>query len=851
MAGCLASAAAAQQGAAELREAGVQAARAGRHAEGVALLERALATAPGDAGVLADLTVVLSWAGRDREALARFATLDEQAAPGYAVAAAAVSARRLGEAARAARLSRLALARGETGPEVWLGLAMAEQARGDREAARAALAQGEARHPGNPRLAAFRASLDRPTSPAPAPRAPASVADRFGATAATRGTDAAVAEARAAARGAPPATVAAIAEALIDARRPFDALGVVEPALTAFPGNAALVRQQALALEAVGAPALALARAARAPGALTPEETRRMQGSAAAFLVRWGAQVPPPRGSQAAARHAGTDAAIAELDALIAAWAPLGAEAEAAVRIARLDRLVALRDRGRMDAVLEEAAQLRTGGELPGYAREAVADALLDRRRPEEAEVEYRAVLAEEPGSLTASLGLFYALTDQRRWAEARAIADRLEASIPAYRPVRGPEPPEPEWERIDAVTAGILWRMWTDDLAGAEEIAAPLAAAAPMNGSLRALRGDIWRLRGWPEQALDEYETALTNEPEAIGLRVGRAEALMDRRRWHDAEAETAALAAAYPENGQVRQLARRAAIWRMRELEVEAAAGLERGSQDPEFDLDARLYSAPIAYNWRAFGGTRFRYGNTPEGSLATTRLLAGVEWRGPPAVIRAGGSADFEGVNRAGAFVTSVWRISDRWGIEASGDLTAPDTPLRALRNGIWADGATLGIAWRHSDLREAGASLRGLSFSDGNERWIGFARYQERVLNLPDWKLDLQPYVYATRNSRENVPYFNPSRDLELGVTGTLTWIVHQRYDRALRARFALTGGAYEQEDFGWSPVFAIRWQNDHDLSDTLAVTYGAGWTRRDYDGVTEDGFSAIGALRWRF
>jgi biofilm PGA synthesis protein PgaA len=825
----------------------VLAAREGRAAEGVALLERALAAAPGDPGILADLTAVLSWAGHDREALARFESLGAPSAPGYAVVAAAVSARRLGDPARAARLYRLAVERGETGVETWLGLAMAEQARGDAAAARAALAEGEARHPGNERLAAFRAVLDRP----PPPPDPAAVADRFRATVEAGGIDAAVAEAVSRARAAPPATVAAIAEALLALRRPFDALRVIEPALAAVPANRALIRQQALALEAVGAPSLALSRAARAPGALTAAEERRVRGGAAAFMVRWGAQVPAPRAAGPAARYAGTDAAIAELDALIAAWTPLGAEAAPAVRLARLDRLVALRDRGRMDEVLVEAARLRAEGELPGYAREAVADALLDRRRPEEAEAEYRAVLDEDPGSFTAALGLFYALTDQRSWEESRAIADRLEAEIPAYRPLRGPEPPEPEWDRIDAVTAGLLWRMWTDDLAGAEAIADPLAAAAPMNGSLRGLRGDIWRLRGWPEKALEEYETALASEPEAIGLRVGRAEALMDRRRWRDAQAEIAALVAEVPENGQVRQVARREAIWRMRELEIEASAGLDRGSQDPEFDIDARLYSAPIDDTWRVFGSTRFRYGSTDDGSLATTRLLAGVEWRGPPAVIRAGGTADFEGVNRGGAFVTSVWRLSDRWSVEASGELTAPDTPLRALRNGIWADGATLGIVWRHSDLRQVAASVRGMSFSDGNERWIGFARWQERVLNLPDWKLDLQPYVYATQNSRDDAPYFNPERDLELGLTGTLTWVVFQRYDRALRARFSATGGGYEQEGFGWSPVFALRWQNDHDLSDTLAVTYGAGWTRRDYDGETEDGFTAIGALRWRF
>ncbi|HWT09028.1 MAG TPA: tetratricopeptide repeat protein, partial [Roseomonas sp.] len=69
------------QDAAALRASGVTAARAGDLAEGRRLLEAALAAAPGDVATLADLTVVLSWAGRDREALARFAQLDASTAP--------------------------------------------------------------------------------------------------------------------------------------------------------------------------------------------------------------------------------------------------------------------------------------------------------------------------------------------------------------------------------------------------------------------------------------------------------------------------------------------------------------------------------------------------------------------------------------------------------------------------------------------------------------------------------------------------------------------------------------------------------------------------------------------------
>jgi len=54
------------QDVAAMRNAGVAAARAGDLPGGIRQLESALAAAPSDAATLADLVVVLSWAGQDR-----------------------------------------------------------------------------------------------------------------------------------------------------------------------------------------------------------------------------------------------------------------------------------------------------------------------------------------------------------------------------------------------------------------------------------------------------------------------------------------------------------------------------------------------------------------------------------------------------------------------------------------------------------------------------------------------------------------------------------------------------------------------------------------------------------------
>ncbi len=249
---------------AALRASGVAAARAGDLAEGRRLLEAALAAAPGDAATLADLVVVLSWAGQDHEALRRFAALGEDRAPAYAIAAAAVSARRAGQAARAVALYRRAIAGGEAGTETRLGLALALAAAGNAAAARATLAEAEAADPGNPRIARVAADLARPPPP--------------------------------------PAFLPQV-DAALAARRPFDALLLLDPALRAAPRDAALRRRQALALAAAGAPELALARGG---DTLTAEERRLIEGAANAFLVRWGARPRgPPRPHRRRHRRAG------------------------------------------------------------------------------------------------------------------------------------------------------------------------------------------------------------------------------------------------------------------------------------------------------------------------------------------------------------------------------------------------------------------------------------------------------------------------------------------------------------------------------------------------------------------
>ncbi len=835
--------------AAELQAAGVAAARAGRHAEGLRLLQQAAQAAPQDRGIQADQVVVLMWAGRDREALARFAQMGEAEAPGYALAAAAVAARRTGKPAQAAQLYRRALDRGEANDETRIGLALAEAARGDRNTARDILKELQAQQPDNARIRAALAQIDRPTPVAPAD--PAAAARRVRELNAAGDPEAAVSHALQAGRGASSAGIVALADQLLAMRRPVEAIQLLTPWLAQHPNDRPARRMKLLAVAASGAPELALEESRRYPGVLGQQETRRLESGAAAFLVRWGSATGMVDPRDPSTRFALTDRSIAALEAAIANWQRQGPEAAPMIRNARLDRLVALRDRGRMREAIAEAEALRAEAPLPGYARQALGDAYLRVRQPALAEAEYRAVLAEDADSLFAQLGLFYALTDQRRWSEAQALAQRLD-SMPAFRATRDGQGNEPEWDRVATATAAVLYRLYSDDYAGAEERVNELVAAAPANSNLRALRSDIWRMRGWHEQALEEAETATTDDPVAVNLRLSRAEALLDLRRWREAGPQIAALVREYPENRQVERLARRWELHNRYELESEGTYGLTRGGGSfPELLSLNRLYSPPIAWDWRGFVGGGVRAGRTPEGYFHGWRSLAGLEYRSGPVTLRGGVTYDFGDFNRGGGFVEAAWRINDQWRLEASGESQAFDTPLRALRNRISAGGGGITLSWRQHELREASVQFRALGFSDGNTRLIGFAQYTERVLNLPDFRLDITPYVYTTSNSHRDAPYFNPRSDVEAGGTAAATWIVWRRFESDFRIRLAGTVAGYWQQGFGWSPLYAVKYEHIHNITDALMLSYGATFVRRDYDGVATDSLGAFWALRWRF
>ena len=274
----------------------------------------------------------------------------------------------------------------------------------------------------------------------------------------------------AASRAPPVERLMAEAHAWRRAGDPLKALHLYTEAITLAPANAAAKNEAAGILASLNAPFGAAVLAGATPAIAAQQ---------AAAMVRHGEMDP----GDPARRFDGTDAALARIDTLLGGLPP----AETALRRRlRLDRLVALRDRARMEEARAEGDALRADAPLPPYAEVAYADALLYLRQPDAARDAYRRILAQTPADVQARYGLFYALVELEDFSAAFAVIDGLVSGEPESRSYRGDPTQYDNPERASAELAAAVARFWGNQPGDAWARLARLAAAAPAHAAIR-----------------------------------------------------------------------------------------------------------------------------------------------------------------------------------------------------------------------------------------------------------------------------------------------------------------------------------------------------------------------------
>lgn len=648
----------------------------------------------------------------------------------------------------------------------------------------------------------------------------------------------------------------ALGYALSRAGATFDALFEFDQAFIRAGNQPDVVREYLSALQQARLPEPALRLSARHPGLLDPVTQRRLEGDLAAERVRL-AEFASRSESE---RYVVADRALEDYDRLLATWTPDPSAHDDVVRW-RIDRLGALKARVRTAEVIREYEVLQSQGvQLPTYAQRWVAASYLDQRQPEKATPLYRQALvapdADPSHHVADSMALFYALLENDQVNEARAVADTLASTQKPRVELKGLPVGNPNDAWMDAQQLAAQADTYGADLPASEKSLENLVRQAPGNIGLRLAQAQMFRARDWPrrsEYALKETEV---QAPRDIGLEVAQGHNALELQEWRQLDALTDDVVARTPENQQVQRLKRLREVHDMAELRVEAYTGKSHGggavSGSRDWGIETLLYSPPIDEDWRVFGGIGYATADFEEGTGQHRWQRLGVERRTRDMTLEAEVSNHSYGSgSKQGARLAIARDINDHWQYGGSLDYLSASTPLRALNADITANGGSAFVRWRANESREWRLALSPSHFSDGNDRVEALLTGREGVYSAPGVQVDLGLEVGASRNSKEDTPYFNPRSDFSVLPTVNVNHVLYHRYETQWSQQFQVGAGTYSQRDYSTGAVGLVSYGQRYRWNDVLDTGANLSWINRPYDGERESDVRLIVDLTYRF
>ncbi|PZX34716.1 Membrane protein [Cupriavidus phytorum] len=783
----------------------IRRARAGDYAPALTMLRERVARAPLDQRAAWDRIVIAGWAGRPDEVLEAYGNLGQTRAMPPEVLAAVAGA------LRDQRRWDEALARYREGRQ--------------RFPAQAVFALGEVKVLADSGQAAEAVALGQ----ALVQREPAAVDSRL-----------------------------ALAYAQARAGEPYAALFEVDQAYLRAPRRADVVREYVGALQRAGLPEAALRVAGEHPELFDQRARLALELDAAAELVRL-ADMPTRTEAE---RFAIADRALARYDALLPALQALGPPAAPQLRRARIDRLAALHARVRMQDVVNEYEALRAEGvEIPAYALGDVAAAYLYLRQPEQAAPLFRQVRDAYPQGLDAETrlkaqtGLYYAHAEAEAFDPAAQAVAQASTEQPRWRWVRGQPMRQPNDLWLQAEQTATRADLQADATESAQQKLEDLVRKAPGHSGLRAALADVYRARGWPRAAEGELKLAETLTPRSLPVEVQQGHAALDLQEWRQAELLRDDTLARFPEDLTARRLDREWQVHNKAELRIEGYRGLANDSAvvgNGNFGIEAVLYTPPINYDWRAFGGIGYATGRFDEGRVDYRWARAGAQWRVRDLTVE--GELSLHGYGqgaRQGGRIAADYDIDDRWRVGASAALRSTGTPLQALKHGIYADTVQAYARWRRSEASEWMLTVAPSRFSDGNDRLEAGVSGVQRFYTAPHLKADLLVDLWASRNSRADTPYYNPRSDLTVLPSVRLTHMLYRRYETVWEQQFLAGTGAYSQRGFGTGAILLVGYGQRFRTNDVFEVGATVTGTSRPYDGQRERELRIVFDMTYRF
>ena len=527
---------------------------------------------------------------------------------------------------------------------------------------------------------------------------------------------------------------------------------------------------------------------------------------------------------------------------------------------ARGDYIVALRQKDRMTEALREFEIYRQAGQpIPAWISQAVADAYLYLRKPEEAETYYKLTLEKDPDNFGATMGLYQVYSDLRQWEKASQTLGRLEELVEKEKKALAWNESVLARQRYQADSNSLIFtRGWfllsQDRLKEGQAYFDHYLGEAASETGLRSGLAHAYLWRHWPRRALEQFEINRNLDPQDVGSLTGLGWTLNTLNYKREARALADDLHQRHPTNLNVYDLwetLRVEDMWRLQPefrftkefdgaTEYWASLLLEKPIT-PIFSLYAQILREEA---WGDDNGTTNRED--------WDRFGLGFRWIVMPELIWwQSVSLDYTGGDDFGFDTRLFWWPTDPLRITAGFNSFSLSVPIRARVQGITADSAYLDVFYLESDLREYGAAVSTQWFSDNNVYIAGTARYDQNVYLTPDLKVRGGFALGFGSYSKQDVVYYSPQYEWSALLTSAVQWVNHIRYEKKWTSAVYLRAGVSGEYDYSIYPVAGTTFEMTYVHSKTFNVTGNVSYDLRVYDGDYTNVVGAYLTLNWYF
>lgn len=530
---------------------------------------------------------------------------------------------------------------------------------------------------------------------------------------------------------------------------------------------------------------------------------------------------------------------------------------------ARFDRILALSAMEEMEAVLEAYDELiENEVDIPYWIHDAAATAYLFFREPKKAAKLYEQVLESKPDRFDTRLGLYFAYIESEDFKNAGKVRDKLEKETPEWVVERGL--PRYNWNKQRVVLEKGWWLLYQNRLSEGQSFFEDQLERAPANLAARSGTGFAAAWRGWPHQALEDYDVLITMagqlpfpvpeyvQEREVAAKNGRISALNDCYLREEARLYGQQLLERNPNNLHTVRINRQLDIQDSTEFYLDVV-WVDEDPGVKETYLYAQL-TQPVTPDLRVYAGwlDRRTYSVEDATSLEYNRASLGLDWNVlPELTFRGEFSQDRNSSSDKGLLTRLTWRANDYWNLEVGHNTFSLDVPVRARVEGIGGEETSASVKYRASEMFEARAVYALNDLDDGNKN-ESYSLYVERgLLSRAHWRTRLFLEGSEGRNARQDVGYFSPRSGTTYELTHLLEHTVYRRYERAFVHRLYLGIGRYDQSRYSPETIWDGRYEHDYAFSDKTVLLWGVNFRQRAYDSDKVDTLSWYLTFRQNF